>query len=173
MLIVVEGMDGGGKSTLIESLRQKDFYFVRVQTSGPPPDQSKPFLLANALRYMTRNLELHVICDRVPFISDRVYGPTLRNIDLFDEMPIMTGLELVDQIIYCRPPREIIRANVERDQHLAGVRERIDELINRYDVLMEQLRTDGHPGFVRKYDFTVDHPGNFWKSVIESLRNKS
>ncbi|MAE84328.1 MAG: hypothetical protein CMB80_16420, partial [Flammeovirgaceae bacterium] len=68
--IIVEGFDGGGKSTIVkalsEALHQEAFY-----NKGPPGT------VLNAIEFVQRHFEMvhnHVIMDRVTCISEYCYG---------------------------------------------------------------------------------------------------
>lgn len=161
MFVIVEGPDGAGKSTLIESARQKDRYFVRVQSSGPPPS----IIAVNRwLRWLGQfPKELNLVCDRIPVISERIYGPILRDIDLFEQYDIDYGLEKVDVIVYCRPPNEVLLRNAAKGVHLAGVSSRQAELISAYDRLMERL---AYVLPVVRYDFTRTSAKELWDSIF-------
>src|SRR5690606_2913542 len=150
MFVIVEGPDGAGKSTLIESARQKHRYFVRVQSSGPPPS----IIAGNRwLRWLGPfPKELNLVSDRIPVISERISGPILRDIDLFEQCDIDYGLAKVDVIVYCRPPNEVLLRNAAEGVHLAGVSSRQAELVSAYDRLMER------PAYVLpvvRFEFTL------------------
>ena len=161
-IILVEGPDGAGKTTFIEKARgnQKSRYFIRSQASRYQPN------IPSALKYLNwiRSCPLDLILDRFHFLSDRVYGPILRNEDVFKGFPLNFGIQKVDLIVYCRPPLETIRANVERDSHLSGVQEHIEALVNSYDSIMRAI-TEQQITKVIQYDFTTDDPIATWNYV--------
>lgn len=163
-IVVVEGMDGSGKTTLIEKSRgsQKDRYFAIIRASRYPPD------VKTAVRYlsfvdMPRNIDL--VLDRFHFISDRIYGPILRGADIFQEFPIQFGLAHVNVVVYARPPVSYILDNLHKNLQLSGVTEQATALINRYDNHMDKLKETGV--VVMQYDYTNDDPMGFWNSVWE------
>jgi hypothetical protein len=167
MLIVVEGPDGAGKSTLIESARQKKEYFVRWQSSGPPPDLKTVIQVLFWLSSFPK--DVHVVCDRIPCISDRVYGPILRGIDLFEKMPLDFGLGKLDTLVYCRPPTETLLKNATEGTHLEGVRERQEQIVQGYDALINKL-AEKLSARVIEYDFTKESPVELWKKVFSPAR---
>lgn len=161
-IILVEGCDGSGKTTLIERARenQKDRYFVKVSAARYQPN------LQTAFKYLTwvKQVPFDLILDRLHFLSDRVYGPTLRNEDMFKSLPLSFGLQSMDAIVYCRPPFEEIQKNVAKDKHLSGVAEHIATLSHDYDIIMKRIE-EQQISRVFRYDYTVDEPIAFWRYV--------
>lgn len=159
-IICVEGCDGAGKTTLIERARenQRERYFIILRYSRYPPNVKTAL---QWLHWVKAQRDLDMILDRSHFISDRVYGPILRDIDLFKDFPIEFGLQDVSVIVYARPPAEVIRENIERTKQMSGVRENLDALINGYDKLMDSLRGRGKR--ILQYDYTTDDPSSFWR----------
>lgn len=162
-VVVVEGCDGSGKSTLISRARenQKDRYFVTLQASRYPPD------VKTALQYLNwvKSLRtLDMICDRYHFISDRVYGPVLRDTNLFKPFPLDFGLKEVAVVVYCRPSREKIIENVNAGIHLGGVREHVDALIDGYDALMFSIESMKIAKVLR-FDYQEHDAVPFWRHV--------
>lgn len=168
-IVVVEGSDGAGKTTLIERARegQRERYFLTVRASRYPPDVKTAFQYLNWVKHQ-RDLDL--VLDRIHFISDRVYGPILRNADIFKDLPIDFGLQDVGAIVYCRPPLELIAENVRKNLQLTGVPENIERIVNAYDTLMEIVKGRGKK--VIKYDYTADDPGSFWRYVWAEAKRK-
>jgi hypothetical protein len=168
-LIVVEGADGSGKTTLIRNLRQySSQYFFVLNASGPPRnvvDLTGAVSLVGSHVYRS----LRVICDRHPLISGPIYGPILRDQDLTIDLPwskyappgektptvresIETELKrTVERIIYCRPPIDIILEHVKIEQQLEGVIEGVEKLVEAYDQSMKRL---GKVLPVLRYDWT-------------------
>lgn len=161
-IIVVEGCDGSGKTTLVERARegQRERYFIIVRAARYPPNKKVAF---QYLQWVKNQRELDVLLDRIHFISDRIYGPILRNEDLFKDMPITFGLESVTTVVYCRPPAELILENVNKNHQMKGVAQNIDKLIENYDVHMRLLKDKGVN--VVNYDYTHDEPVPFWRHV--------
>jgi hypothetical protein len=162
-IIVVEGCDGSGKSTLIERARenQKDRYFLKLQASRYPPNVKTALLYLN---WIKRRPELDIILDRFHFLSDRVYGPILRKEDLFHEFPLHFGLQDVAVIVYCRPSRDKIIENVMKATHLVGVREHIEALIEGYDALMNIIEKEKLAKVLR-FDYQEHDAVPFWRHV--------
>lgn len=135
-MIVVEGMDNTGKTTLVKKLA-KEFDLKIVKSPGPV-DQG----LENSLKWMRKTLEnndLQVIYDRYPLISERIYGPIIRKNDVLAPYWIKLVRKFLDRepiLIYCRPPIDDILNFGEREQ-MEGVVERAKELVELYDEYMK------------------------------------
>lgn len=150
-MIIIEGPDGAGKSTLISSLMLK---YPRLKMA-PRPCTSLGGPLAG--KELARWLEEYGVMpgylyDRHQCISGPVYDAVL-------ERPVDPQVQSVLQsvfydmlsgarVIYCRPPRaEIVRA-INDNAQLDGVARKIHEIISTYDALMCNIVTH------ERYDWT-------------------
>lgn len=165
MLCIVEGPDGAGKTTLIEAIRQRvKRYFWILRSSHPPTHLRQIWTFLRTFEGRPDHA-MGLLFDRHPLVSEPIYGPILRGLDLLE----MTGKpeRLVSEfnahcrrvdhspfIIYCRPPIERIAANVARNasEQLEGVVERIRPITDAYDQLMP-LIADQIP--MIHFDYTV------------------
>jgi len=145
MLLIIEGPDGAGKTTLIERMR-KDLpeAFVIARLAQYP---KHPRDIASYLRFIERHPpEMRLVMDRHPLISEPIYGPILRGIDQAAGFSLQTHfsrfLPSHLNMIYCRPADETILANVvkNRQDQLEGVVERARDLISHYDMMISSLR---------------------------------
>lgn len=167
-IVVVEGSDGAGKTTLIERARegQRERYFLTVRASRYPPNLKTAF---QYLQWVKHQRDFDVLLDRIHFISDRVYGPLLRNEDLFKDLPLDFGLREAAVIIHCRPPLETILANVAKTNQMVGVSDHTREIVARYDALMGRLKSIGRR--VVTYDYTGDDPKSLWRYIWSEVKN--
>lgn len=165
--IVVEGCDGAGKTTLIERARegQKERYFCTVRASRYPPDLKTAF---QYLQWVKHQRDFDLVLDRIHVISDRVYGPILRQQDIFGGMPLDFGLQTVSAVIYCRPPDPIIHENVRKNMQMSGVIDNLDALITGYDDIMKRLTQKGVK--VIRYDYQQDDAKSFWRYVWSEVK---
>jgi hypothetical protein len=146
-LVIVEGPDGSGKSTLIERLRRESKrHFLVIHRANPPRTRAD---LAGAADLLTAASysEVDVICDRHPFISEPIYGLTLRGASLLEGLfspgaVRATLCDTVGRIIYCRPPIESIVECAKNREQLAGVHEKILTLIEAYDEMFSRIRLE-------------------------------
>lgn len=169
-IIVVEGPDGAGKTTLIDKARgnQKDRYFIVCRASRYQPTIQDAFQYLSWIRYQK---SIDVILDRFHFISDRIYGPIIRNEDVFKSLPLDFGLQQVSAVVYARPPLDTILANVMNGSNqLEGVAERTEQIVMEYDKIMAKLKGKGVD--IHRYDYTADDPVAFWRFVWSTVKEK-
>lgn len=131
--IIVEGMDGSGKSTLIASLAD-EYQFLKIITrpQGRSFDDWWPEELDRPKSGIVP------IYDRF-FYSELVYGPILRG-------KINANMELVNNaawflrstglLIYVRPHSDVIRSCVQNNPQMEGVVPHFEQLLEAYDSLM-------------------------------------
>lgn len=169
MLVIVEGPDGAGKSTLIQTWKLSRRYFVMISNAGPPPDMQSISRFVHMVRHRPHGMPL--VCDRHSCISDRVYGPLLRNVDHLRDIPPNWGIADADAIVYCRPPLERILQNVTKNQHeqLAGVVEKITRLTNAYDLLFFRLEYEARLPVIH-FDFTKDSTDALTSRIFDNKR---
>lgn len=131
--IIIEGMDGSGKSTLIGQLARE---FPQLEVVRRPPNRHFDDWWPEELeRTDQMPIPIH---DRF-FYSELVYGPILRgkinaNMELVNNLAwFMRSIAL---LIYTRPYSEIIRKSVYNNPQMEGVIDKFDVLLETYDSLM-------------------------------------
>lgn len=154
MIIVVEGPDNSGKTTLAHRLA-KDLAGVYVK-SELKPDQTNTVDLFDAWIRSCDSPALfpYVVCDRHHWVSAPIYDLILRGSSRID-MFLATMSCGRFHAIYCRPPHgQIHQFNLDIPQ-LLGVSEKIQLIIDEYDRVFR-----GHSrrifSSIREYDWTVD-----------------
>jgi thymidylate kinase len=137
--VIVEGMDGGGKTTLIEHLMEKSGPFeLIVNTLGPEQDFNIWWP-----RQFDRRDPIAALHDRF-FYSELVYGPILRGSITADATLISNGLWFLRTsalLIYARPHSETLRRFINKRPQMEGVKSHFDELLKLYDELMAAEKT--------------------------------
>lgn len=113
MIIIVDGPDGAGKTTLCEKLL-KAFPGSRIQHFGAPetPEQANNYYEVYARAITAAHSDEVVIFDRSWF-SDMVYGPVMRNklemtavhADMLSAMVVAHGGGMV---VYCTAPDKVL-----------------------------------------------------------------
>jgi hypothetical protein len=146
--IIVEGMDGSGKTTLINDLMERFHYLVcTVNVKGPDQDFNtwwRAQLNSSRGPYM----QIH---DRF-FYSELVYGPVLRGyVNASTEVlhDVRTQLQANAMLIFCRPRYQ----RKPTGPQMEGVVAHHRELKEAYDTLMQEERTFYPAGRFQVYDF--------------------
>ena len=137
MIIIVEGMDNTGKTTLVEQLVRETGY-GRVRSPGP---QSLEDMIDGVETCLISD---NIIYDRFPLISEEIYGPVLRGYCLWEfsrwREYFIQLLQLKPLFIYCRPGRETILKSINQRDQLKGVVDRASVIIDTYDWFFSYLR---------------------------------
>ena len=156
-VIVLEGPDGAGKSTLAERLAYK-FQWPIVHTGGP---------LANREDYFTRvqdkklRVARNTIFDRVPMISELVYCLVQDRAPFIHEWEAMNDLiALRPVVIYCRLAdtaqmldRIIASPKAHKSpEYLEAVKKNHDSIVKKYDAVMRLVP----PELVISYNWERD-----------------
>jgi len=148
LIIIFEGCDGSGKSSLIKStasfIQQVGFDVTTIHSPGSIGYQGM-------LDFMNReyyNLELgeHTarLFDRVPPISENIYGPVLRNHSKLPLIPHFTNLiyslsQHNAYLVYCNPGFREIKQNIKKLPQMVGVKDNIDLIYDYYRTRMEMV----------------------------------
>lgn len=158
-MIIVEGPDGAGKTTLISQMSAELHLPVAARVVSKDTEA-----MVDINRWVDHNLAkgFHdMIYDRHRLISEPTYGPILRSTAQpgFDDLtwlrPRMTKFYALHPIIiYCLPPLETVLRNVERDPDNRVVQKHIQQI---YSVYVTRAAIDGtHPDLnVRIWDYTT------------------
>ena len=169
-MIIVDGVDNTGKTTLAQELAEKYDLPLRKST-GPQKDNPeivKEFIYST----LERDLQDEVIYDRHALITEKVYGPVLRGKNVLEEIEDSYYLLYMFKqtrplIIYTVLPAEEIKATFEERDQLEGVYENVDELYRRFNKLAGQLRSAGFQ--VIKYNYKGDDKDKLMEVVEEYL----
>ena len=65
-------------------------------------------------------------------------------------------LALKTVIVYCRPDRGVIQANVQQAPQMSGVLEHFGELLDAYDKLFVELTDSPVNSYITIFDYTQD-----------------
>jgi hypothetical protein len=146
MLIIIEGPDNSGKSTLASWLAQS-LNWRMMHSGGPVKTIEERDDRLNLLFKVPQP----VVFDRFPCISERVYGPTLRAVDIFGDEHGQEWLRLFHStprcVIYCRAPLSLmldLEHHVSKPgsgddaKHVEAIKKNALALIHAYDRLMTE-----------------------------------
>lgn len=150
MIFVIEGADGSGKTTLMNSIkadkRQQSFFLA---CSSRPKSISEIKLECDWIDALPPDATLFM--DRYRIISEMVYGPILRGQSLIEHPINWENTPERYRFIYCRPPYANITENIKVQYQIAGIPEHIDPLVRAYDRLF--LNVERYCPVLR-YDYT-------------------
>ena len=180
-MLIVEGPDGGGKTTLIRELSEK------LNIPIAPRVVSKRTEAMLELRdWVDNNLEegfQRTIFDRHRLISESIYGPVLRDQQNagFDDLEwvgprLGRFYQIAPIIIYCMPPLEVVKANLENDDDNEVVLPRINSIYAGY---VSRAALDFHlsPGEVYLYDYTkrgeADAMDTWFTQINDQMERKA
>lgn len=171
-MIVVEGYDCSGKSTLVGKLDAWTDNFYAIKHSGGPPTDLNH--VRRCLARCLHRMSYHVIQDRVTQVSESVYGIIVR--------PAMSALALsrigdlrhARLLIYCRPDRATILDTLGRHkakahdtpEHIEHVLAHATTMINIYDTIIEMARQHVD---VFKYDYQNTTHDDQLREIIEGI----
>lgn len=148
-MIIIEGPDNSGKSTLAERLSQ-ELKIPVIHSQRPSGSPSE--ILEHSFKQLQPQM---AILDRVYAMSEYVYGPICRGATDLGDLHHKALIDLYNRpylIIYCRPPMETILKNDGRDQ-MEGVLDNHQAIVERYDELMMEV-SRFTTGKVIQYDWT-------------------
>lgn len=160
-MIIVEGPDGAGKTTLIKQL-QAEFNIEVAPRVVTKNAEAMVDLKAWVEKNLTDGFQYQIF-DRHRLISEFIYGPLLRK----EQEPGFSDLtwaymslnrlynEVSPVIIYCLPPLETVRANIMADHENAVVANHVDAMYTAY-VHRAALDWVNNPGRVIVWDYTRD-----------------
>ena len=167
MIIIVEGMDGTGKTTLVQQLAHRlEVQPTKFVGSLGPSDDYRLDLVSRTRSEITeleiasaKGGSIKRLYDRFPLISEAIYGPILRGRNCFGGLyyPLRSRLLALETvIIYCRPNRDVIQANVQQAPQMSGVLEHFGELLDAYDKLFVELTDSPVNSYITVFDYTRD-----------------
>ncbi len=146
-MIIVEGPDNSGKTTLIDKLRAEFGLRLVKPVAGPPKDS---WDLYTRCEYIIKQanicLSKRLIVDRISLIGETIYGPICRGKNLWNEIPNLKAdldyaLHCLDPFyIYCRPPLSVIQdlkthqvKDYDTEEHLDKIKKESALIVKAYD----------------------------------------
>lgn len=159
-MLIVEGPDGAGKTTLIEAI-QEHFGDIEV---APRVVSKETKALVDLEQWVDTNLDggfQYKIFDRHRLISQPIYGPIMgRTSHGFDKLswlgPRLARLyrEVKPIIIYCLPDKSTVMHNIVKDPSNEVIAPRISSI---YDAYVAKAATDLEMHFDSTLVWGYDH----------------
>jgi GTPase SAR1 family protein len=172
-MVIVEGVDGSGKTTLIKNLIADGLVDNVISKLFDP---KYPHLLYGRLCDALHDYMDYprVVADRF-FISELVYGPILRGKLILSKAQISTILTLIQAqipvvIIWCHPPLKTVKESL-REPQMAGVVESIEKLYTGYEAIMPILFR-GSFALQFEYDWTNPEAYSFLKNYLKGIQDE-
>lgn len=176
-MIILEGPDGGGKTTLLAHLQEKHKLRQAPRFSssvGGPVTKLDDAVLTDLAENWDPSKGVDcMIYDRHPFISEFIYGPIIRgkvkdNLDRRNLLGARAMFDMKALVILCVPPFETAWANVQHDPNnqMPGVMAEYDRIYTAYQRL---LRSSAFEPIW--YDYTVHSTDYLDTKVAEHRYN--
>lgn len=139
-MVIVEGMDNAGKTTLVQRL-SADLKLLVLNNRRRPQNKEEILDYVKLIRPLAAHFP--VILDRYAPISEPIYGPICRSTRLLNpsdiEQLIATTVSMNTLVVYCRPTVETILLFKDDIPQMDGVIQHGPALIEAYDTAMEFL----------------------------------
>ena len=169
-IIILEGADGSGKTTLAQELRKDLGVYTWLTSSNSKPTESTQ--IEEVTRWINSTPPSIVnIVDRHPLISEYVYGLVLRkNVrhDLsFREMALEIGFIQPTLLIHCHVNWPAQSINLNNTEQMPGVAENIQRLRRSYVIVMDSLAENG----LEHIDYNYEQPGNIMDTINRFIRS--
>lgn len=121
-MIVVEGPDGSGKTTMVERLKSEFALEQIPRAANSDAEYTQP--LDEWVDMVQMRAREGIILDRHQLISHLMYGPTMRRVlygNFQNVFWLNHRLELFWEskpiVVLCLPPLDEVKANLEVDEH--------------------------------------------------------
>lgn len=163
-MIILEGPDGGGKSTMVKQIQEMyDFPVAERAVSSRGVGQTE------IRRYVEEHLRLgyrDILLDRFALISGPIYG-ALTGMeppnDVFKDLGWMAYAESLflnvkPLVIYCLPPIDVVAQNIEADADSRSVVKSDDDVELIYYQYAARAARDISVGVGMTYDYTHSSP---------------
>ncbi len=171
-MLIVEGPDGSGKSTLVRYLRDRIGWPVASRVVDKDTNA-----MVDITEWTKENLAkgFHpMIYDRHRLISELVYGPIMRRSSEFPEfyndrwlIPAVSDFwDAEPWVIMCLPPLSQVISNLEGDEDNKAVIDYIDQLYRGYVGLTAHMCHFSRELIV--FDYTTEHMDKVGR-VVEGL----
>lgn len=179
-MIIVEGPDGAGKTTLIRQLQER-WPDLEVAPRVVSKDAEAMIDLQEWVNINLSDGPQYKIFDRHRLISEFIYGPILRK----EQQPGFTSPTWVwhslrrfeslrPVLIYCLPPLEVVMGNIAGDEDNQVV---WDHIMGIYTAYTQRAISDALHNRALVYDYTTDgqeaDPLAIFETRIKNMRERA
>lgn len=164
MMVIVEGPDGSGKSTLCDRI-WKEFGLVKATRLASSLDGPVEDLHQGVIDRLVEQMKMDpMVYDRFAPISEPIYGSVVRQ-DIREgfAMPAAAHIwremmKLDPFFIFCLPPYTAVVSNLREIDQMDGVIEHIYPMYHMYASLAYMLQGLIGPKKVRIYNYLLQEP---------------
>lgn len=172
-MIILEGVDGAGKTTLAHKLAQ---HFGLGFGERGTKDRKLLYTVTRqdtytALGEETKGKEPMRIWDRL-YYSELVYADIVGRPCEFS--PVEQGYveRMIDAlncvVVVCMPPFDVVAENARKDEQMDGVLENLRSIYQSYCRLLTSKR---FPDSALIYDYQADDDGDVYDQILEATEN--
>lgn len=171
-VIIVEGPDGAGKSSLVKRLHEDTRLPIHVRAStslGGPVANLWEWVVQDVTSWDRQSLSLY---DRHPLVSEYIYGPICRGalpqgFMGHSSRNIFQQFQKQALVIFCMPPLELVLENVTNENlpQMEGVEHNISALYYSYAGTRSNWG-----GWAVDYDYTRAEGKGSYDSVRRCVR---
>ena len=171
MIIILEGADNSGKSTLAKRLAS-DLNLEVCHPGGPPKNIAEA--LARCVEQdaiFDLSTQVNFIYDRVTCISDMIYRGKKQYHNVFVKFLERIREKTNVMVVYCRPSNERltnfddhVMQDHEDEAVVQHAKDNVGRIIAEYDSLLHSLRLDKH-FFFFVYNFEEDTDDESYKEL--------
>lgn len=136
-MIIIEGADGAGKTTLIHRLMEETglpLHERHCTSEGGPKDNLYEWAKQDVTTWHEQPMSIY---DRHPLISEYIYGGLLRG-GVDEDFLTVEAQELIERmnrealVIFCIPPYEVLAQNTKVNEQMPGVKQNLENLYWAY-----------------------------------------
>lgn len=147
MILLVEGVDKSGKTSLIQELLKKFPGAIVIKNEHKPTDYSPEFIagvyagLYSGLRRLHKTQDPFIILDR-SHITEIVYGHVLRNYnayEVYDWKKVEEKIKKYTLLVYMYAPQEVLERRYVEEKEEFILEKHIPELLANYEVYLEHF----------------------------------
>lgn len=171
MLVLIEGMDNTGKTTLAKNLLNELPGFSYLHNVKP---ESQLEAFQNVVALMSRGSKENIICDRVCIIGENIYGKVLRGNSYFTEDETRIIMKMLSSItamsIFCNPPLITVLSSINQRDQMEGVELNAKRLYEEYLTFFHKYWKSCGVDY-RIWDFTSSIKDTYFKEIVLDIHS--